>query len=103
MRLVAATNVDLKVLVTNGKFRSDLYCRLNAYQINIPPLRERKEDISFLANSFLEKYSAIHGEKLRGFIDKAKRALLSYLCPGNIRVLKNMIDRGVLLARQGGG
>ncbi len=102
VRLVVATNVDLKLLVKDGKFRSDLYYRLNAYQINIPPLRERKEDISPLAKSFLEKYSAIHGKKLRGFTDKAKRALLSYLWPGNIRELKNMIDRGVLLAPPGG-
>ncbi len=102
VRLVTATNVDLKVLVKNGKFRSDLYYRLNAYQISIPPLRERKEDISLLANSFLEKYSAIHGKKLRGFTDKAKRALLSYLWPGNIRELQNMVDRGVLLAPAGG-
>ena len=101
VRLVAATNVDLKVLVKAGKFRSDLYYRLNAYQINIPPLRERKEDISLLAKSFLEKYSAIHGKKLRGFTDKAKRALLAYSWPGNIRELQNMVDRGVLLAPSG--
>lgn len=102
VRLVVATNVDLKLLVKEGKFRSDLYYRLNAYQINIPSLRERKGDISLLAKSFLEKYSAIHGKKLRGFTDKAKRALLSYLWPGNIRELQNMIDRGVLLAPAGG-
>jgi len=102
VRLVAATNVELKSLVKNGKFRSDLYYRLNAYQINIPSLRERKEDISPLANSFLEKYSAIHGKKLRGFTDKAKRALLGYSWPGNIRELQNMVDRGVLLAPAGG-
>jgi transcriptional regulator with GAF, ATPase, and Fis domain len=101
VRLVAATNIELKLLVKEGKFRSDLYYRLNAYQINIPPLRERKEDISLLAKSFLEKYSAIHGKKLRGFTDKAKRALLSYSWPGNIRELQNMIDRGVLLAPGG--
>jgi transcriptional regulator with GAF, ATPase, and Fis domain len=101
VRLVAATNVDLKTLVKEGKFRSDLYYRLNAYQIPIPPLRERKEDISLLAKRFMEKYSAIHGKKLRGFTDKAKRALLTYSWPGNIRELQNMIDRGVLLAPGG--
>lgn len=101
VRLVAATNVDLNLLVKEGKFRSDLYYRLNAYQINIPPLRERKEDISPLAKSFLGKYSAIHGKKLRGFTDKAKRALLNYSWPGNIRELQNMVDRGVLLAHSG--
>ena len=101
VRLVAATNVDLRLLVKEGKFRSDLYYRLNAYQINIPPLRERKEDISPLARRFLEKYSAIHGKRLKGFTDKAKRALLTYAWPGNIRELQNMVERGVILAPGG--
>ena len=101
VRLVAATNVDLRVLVKEGRFRSDLYYRLNAYQINIPPLRERKEDISPLAKRFLEKYCAIHGKRLKGFTDKAKRALLTYAWPGNIRELQNMIERGVILAPGG--
>ncbi len=101
VRLVAATNVDLKQLVKEGKFRSDLYYRLNAFQINIPPLRERKEDIPLLANRFLEKYSAIHGKKLNGFTDKAMRALLAYPWPGNIRELLNMVERGVILAPNG--
>ena len=101
VRLVAATNINLKLLVKEGKFRSDLYYRLNAYQIGIPPLRERKEDISSLAKNFLEKYSAIHGKKLRGFTDKAKRTLLAYSWPGNIRELQNVIERGVILAQSG--
>ena len=101
VRLVAATNIDLKQLVKEGKFRSDLYYRLNAYQISIPPLRERKEDISILAKSFLEKFSAIHGKKLRGFTDKAKRTLLAYSWQGNIRELQNVIERGVILAPSG--
>ncbi|HJW57816.1 MAG TPA: sigma 54-interacting transcriptional regulator [Burkholderiaceae bacterium] len=101
VRLIAATNVDLRTLVKEGKFRSDLYYRLNAYQINIPPLRERKEDVSLLAKQFLQKYSAIHGKRLRGFTDKAKRALLAYAWPGNIRELQNMIERGVILAQSG--
>jgi transcriptional regulator with GAF, ATPase, and Fis domain len=102
VRLVAATNVDLKQLVKEQKFRSDLYYRLNAFQINIPPLRERGDDIPLLAKNFLEKYSAINGKKLRGFTDKAKRALLSYPWPGNIRELQNMVERGVILAPNGG-
>ena len=101
VRLVAATNANLQQLVKEGKFRSDLYYRLNAYQIHIPPLRERKEDVSLLAKRFLEKHSAIHGKKLRGFTDKAKRALLTYPWPGNIRELQNMIERGVILAPSG--
>ena len=101
VRLVAATNIDLKQLVQEGKFRSDLYYRLNAFQINIPPLRDRKEDVSLLAKNFLEKYSAIQGKKLHGFTDRAKRALLSYPWPGNIRELQNVIERGVILAPNG--
>ncbi|RZI43733.1 sigma-54-dependent Fis family transcriptional regulator [Herbaspirillum sp. HC18] len=101
VRLVAATHIDLRELVKQGKFRSDLYYRLNAYQINIPPLRERKEDVSLLAKQFLQKYSAINGKRLRGFTDKAKRALLSYSWPGNVRELQNVVERGVILAPSG--
>jgi DNA-binding NtrC family response regulator len=102
VRLVAATNVDLKLLVTEGKFRSDLYYRLNAFQIKVPPLRERKEDILLIAEQYMQKYSAIQGKKLRGFTDKAKRALLAYPWPGNVRELQNMVERGVILAPYGG-
>jgi DNA-binding NtrC family response regulator len=101
VRLVAATNSDLQQLVRERKLRSDLYYRLNAYQIDIPPLRERKEDVALLAKRFLAKYSVIHAKKLRGFTDKAKRALLTYSWPGNIRELQNMVERGVILAPSG--
>ena len=101
VRLVAATNVDLRQLVKEGKFRSDLYYRLNAFQINIPPLRKRKEDVPLLADRYLEKYSAVYGKKLNGFTDKATRGLLAYQWPGNIRELMNMIERGVILAPNG--
>ncbi len=101
VRLVAATNADLKLLVKEGKFRSDLYYRLNAYQISIPPLRERKQDVMLLAERFMEKYSVVNDKKLRGFTDKAKRALLAYSWPGNIRELQNVIERGVILAPSG--
>jgi DNA-binding NtrC family response regulator len=101
VRVIAATNGNLRQLVQAGKFRPDLYYRLGGYQVHIPPLRERKEDISLLAKSFLQKYSAIHAKTLRGFTDKAKRALLTYPWPGNIRELQNMIERGVILATSG--
>ena len=101
VRVIAATNADLHRLVREGRFRSDLYYRLNPFQIQIPPLRERKEDISMLAKRFVEKYSAIHGKKLRGFTDKAKRSLLTYPWPGNMRELQNMVERGVILAPSG--
>ncbi len=68
---------------------------------NIPPLRERKEDVALLAKSFLAKYEAIHGKKLRGFSDKAKSSLLNYRWPGNIRELQNAVERAVILARSG--
>ena len=102
VRLVAATNAGLQGLVREGRFRSDLYYRLNAYQVKIPPLRERKQDIPILAKHFLAKYAAINGKKLRGFTDKAKRALLAYRWPGNIRELQNMVERGVILAPNSG-
>ena len=101
VRIIAATNDELHRRVKEGRFRADLYYRLNAYQINIPPLRERRQDISLLAKRFLEKYSAVHAKKLRGFTDKAKRALLTYPWPGNTRELQNMIERGVILAPSG--
>ncbi|HJV65527.1 MAG TPA: sigma-54-dependent Fis family transcriptional regulator [Geomonas sp.] len=102
VRVVAATNIDLKQLVKDGKFRSDLYYRLNPFLIKIPSLSQRKEDIMLLAERFMEKYAAIQGKKLRGFTDKAKRALLAYPWPGNIRELQNMVERGVILAQPGG-
>ncbi|ACM20804.1 aromatic catabolism-like sigma-54-dependent transcriptional regulator, XylR and V4R domain-containing [Geotalea daltonii FRC-32] len=101
VRLVAATNIDLRQLVENGKFRSDLYYRLNALQIHIPPLKERKLDILILAKTFLKKFSDVNGKKLRGFSDKAKLALLAYQWPGNIRELQNVVERGVMLAPNG--
>ena len=101
VRLVAATNANLQDLVKAGRFRSDLYYRLNVYPILIPPLRERKQDIPLLAKHFLARHTAIHGKKLRGFTDKAKRALLAYPWPGNIRELQNSVERGVILAPGG--
>ncbi|HEX6016750.1 MAG TPA: sigma-54-dependent Fis family transcriptional regulator [Burkholderiaceae bacterium] len=102
VRVIAATNCDLLQRVKEGRFRSDLYYRLNAYQVQIPALRERRDDISPLAKHFLARYNAVHGKKLRGFTDKAKRALLGYAWPGNIRELQNMVERGVILAPHGG-
>ena len=101
VRIVAATHAELAQRVQDGGFRSDLYYRLNAYQVPIPPLRERQEDISVLAKNFLAKHAAIQGKKLRGFTDKAKRALLSHGWPGNIRELQNIVERGVILAPPG--
>ncbi len=98
VRLVAATNRDLASHVREGKFREDLYYRLNVVQIRIPPLRERKEDIPLLANSFLKEISERDGKAFRALSPDAMDALLQYDWPGNVRELKGAIDSGVTLA-----
>ncbi len=98
VRLVAATNVDLQQAVDAGRFRADLYYRLNIFPIRIPALRERLEDIPALVNRFLEKYTARHGKRITGISERALDALQNYDWPGNIRELENMIERGVIIA-----
>jgi len=98
VRLVAATNVDLQQAVDEGRFRADLYYRLNIFPILIPALRERQEDIPALANRFLEKYTALHGKRITGISAGALNALMNYDWPGNIRELENIIERGVIIA-----
>ncbi|MBV9106375.1 MAG: sigma-54-dependent Fis family transcriptional regulator [Verrucomicrobia bacterium] len=98
VRLIAATNRDLAALVTEGKFREDLYYRLNVVQIRVPPLRERKEDIPLLANSFLKEVCERDGKAFRPLSPEAMEALLRYDWPGNVRELKGAIDSGVTLA-----
>lgn len=98
VRVVAATNVDLHCAVKSGRFRSDLYYRLNVYPIQIPPLRERVADIPLLAEALLKKFTVLHEKRLTGITDKALNALKAYPWPGNIRELENLIERGVILA-----
>ena len=98
VRLIAATNRDLAALVREGKFREDLYYRLNVVQIRVPPLRERKEDIPLLANSFLKEICERDGKAFRPLSPEAMEALLRYDWPGNVRELKGAIDSGVTLA-----
>ena len=98
VRIVAATNVDLPQAMQGGKFRSDLYYRLNTFPITVPPLRERAADIPALIERFVEKYSQLYGKTLRGLTDRAMREMLSHAWPGNIRELENVVERGVLLA-----
>ncbi|MCG7896150.1 MAG: sigma 54-interacting transcriptional regulator [Candidatus Thiodiazotropha taylori] len=97
VRLVAATNVDLQQAVDAGKFRADLYYRLNIFPILIPALRERDGDIPALVNRFLEKYTALHGKRTPGITERALSALRNYNWPGNIRELENIIERGVII------
>jgi two-component system, NtrC family, response regulator AtoC len=98
IRLIAATNRDLMRLVSEKKFREDLYYRLNVVQIRVPPLRERKEDIPLLANAFLKEISQRDNKTFRPLSSEAMDALLRYDWPGNIRELKGAIDSGVTLA-----
>ena len=98
-RIVAATNKNLEEMVKAGTFREDLFYRLNVVHIEVPPLRERKEDIDLLAASFLETFNSEDKRKIEGFTPAAKKALLSYSWPGNIRELKNAIESAVVLAR----
>jgi DNA-binding NtrC family response regulator len=97
VRIVAATNEELSEAVKKGKFRADLFYRLNVYPVNIPPLRDRVEDIPLLIEHFLEKYHTMYNKKTLGVSDKAMQALMQYKWPGNIRELENMIERGIIL------
>ena len=101
VRVVAATNVDLRAEVKAGRFREDLFFRLNVFPIRIPPLRERREDIPILMNHFLEHFSQRHGRRPPGFTSRAIDAMLGYEWPGNIRELENLVERGVILATEG--
>jgi two-component system response regulator HydG len=101
VRVVAATNVDLQAEVRAGRFREDLYYRLNVFPIHLPPLRERRDDVPLLMNHFLQLESRRHGRSPTGFTTRAVRAMLHYAFPGNIRELQNLIERGVISAEDG--
>jgi len=96
--IIAATNVDLKQLVREGKFREDLFYRLNVISIDLPPLRQRREDIPLLVEHFLKKYSEENERQPRRITTDALRALVSYSWPGNVRELENVIERAVVLS-----
>ncbi len=98
VRIIAATNVDLKQLVKEGKFRDDLYYRLNVITIDLPSLRQRKEDIPLLVDFFLQRYSEENGRPLRRVTPEALRPLMAYSWPGNVRELENVIERAVVLS-----
>jgi two-component system, NtrC family, response regulator HydG len=98
VRVIAATNVDLREEVQAGRFRDDLYFRLNVFPIRIVPLRERREDIPLLMTHFLAKFNRLHGRRLSGFTQRAVDAVMAYAWPGNIRELENVIERGVILS-----
>lgn len=97
VRLIAATNKDLEQEIIKGRFREDLFYRLNVVHIHLPPLRERQEDIPLLAQYFLEKYSRELGKDIRSISSYVLNTLIGYNFPGNVRELENIIERGVAL------
>jgi transcriptional regulator with PAS, ATPase and Fis domain len=97
VRIIAATNKDLEEAIKRGSFRQDLYYRLNVVSIMMPPLRERREDISLLASYFVAKYSKHCKRRVSGISPEARNALRSYDWPGNVRELENAIERAVVL------
>jgi two-component system NtrC family response regulator/two-component system response regulator HydG len=99
VRVVAATNKDLAAEVKAGRFREDLYYRLNVVPVTLPPLRKRKSDIPALVAHFIERYNELHGKQVRGLAPGTLNALLSYDWPGNVRELGNVVERAVVLAR----
>ena len=98
-RIIAATNQDLEQLVKEKRLREDLYYRLNVIELRLPPLRERPAEITILAQSFVELAAATHGKPALELTAEAKAALLAYSWPGNIRELRNVIERAVVLSR----
>lgn len=100
VRVIIATNKDLRGLVKEKKFREDLYYRLNVIPVYLSPLRERKEDTALLVRHFIEKYNKILHKKVKGINDEAVRLLLEYPWPGNVRELENFIERVITLAEE---
>lgn len=101
VRIVAATNKNLKKEVEEGRFREDLYYRLNVVQITVPSLRERKEDILLMVSSFIQNFSKENGKEIKEITKKAQTALYNYDWPGNIRELKNVLEAAVVLSKDG--
>lgn len=99
VRIIAATNQDLQELIEQGKFRKDLYYRLNIISIGLPPLRDRKGDIPLLINDFIKKHTKHINKKIGGISDEALSVLMDYNWPGNIRELENVIERAIILSK----
>lgn len=101
VRVVAATNMDLRSAVREGRFREDLYYRINVFPIHLPPLRDRRDDIPLLMSHFLEHFRRKHQRNVPGFSQAAVKVMFNYSFPGNIRELQNLIERSVILAADG--
>ncbi len=100
VRIVAASNVDLLTLVRDGRFREDLYHRLNVIHLQLPPLRDRREDVPLLLAHFLERYCLENNKPLRHFSQGPMKLMMDYDWPGNVRELENVVERGVVLSTQ---
>lgn len=100
VRIIVATNLELSKLVADGKFRDDLYYRLNVISINLPALRDRKEDIPLLVDHFLKKYQQKNQKPIRGISQNAMELLMNYDWPGNVRELENAVERAVVMAKK---
>ena len=98
VRIIAATNVNLKEAIEKGTFREDLYYRLGVVHINVPPLRERGEDVSLMAMAFLRQAAAHYDKHLEGFTREALEAMRAYAWPGNVRELSNRVGRAIVMA-----
>lgn len=99
VRIIATTNCDIKEAIKNGRFREDLYYRLNVIPIILPPLRERKKDIPLLVDHFINKYNAEHDRNIQGVTDDAMELLMRLDWPGNVRELENRIERAVIMSK----
>jgi two-component system NtrC family response regulator/two-component system response regulator HydG len=101
VRIIAATNKNLAEEVQQGRFREDLYYRLNVIEIKLPPLRERREDIPLLAEHFVQRISSELGKDVSGISAEALKVLIAYDWPGNVRELENVIERAIVTCRNG--
>jgi len=101
VRIIATSNRNLLSYVEKGDFRQDLYYRLNVFPVQVPPLRERAEDILLLADHFLRRFARKHGVKVTGLSDSARASIMAYSWPGNVRELQNTIERAVIMAESG--
>jgi transcriptional regulator with PAS, ATPase and Fis domain len=97
VRIIAATNKDLEKAMKEGTFRQDLYYRLNVIPIYVPPLRERREDIKYLIQHFVDKFGKLYGKRIKSIDPKAMKVLEAYDYPGNIRELENLVERIIVL------
>jgi NtrC-family two-component system response regulator AlgB len=98
VRIVAATNADLELMVSEGRFREDLFYRLNVISLTVPPLRERREDIPAMAKDFLAYFGKTNHKRISGFTGEALQALQDHTWPGNVRELRNAVERAVILS-----